>query len=100
MKFLRSPLRIEKPNENARLKMTFGVNELDAAEHVTDSGLRELEDCDLVFRSVGYKGKKLFQELPFDDARGIIPNDNGKVQHGKIFSSNVTSRHQVCKIFE
>lgn len=87
MKFLRSPLQIDQ--EAGRLKVTFGINELcSETERVTDTGRKEVEICDLVFRSVGYKGKKLFPELPFDEERGIIPNKNGKVQHGKLVLKN------------
>ena len=40
----------------------------------------EFEDLDvgLVFRSVGYRGVGL-QGVPFDEKRGVIPNDHGRV---------------------
>jgi ferredoxin/flavodoxin---NADP+ reductase len=38
----------------------------------------ETLECGLVFRSVGYRGVGL-PELPFDDRRGTIRNDNGRV---------------------
>jgi ferredoxin--NADP+ reductase len=34
----------------------------------------------LVFRSIGYKGLSL-PGIPFDEDRGVIPNENGRVQH-------------------
>lgn len=34
--------------------------------------------CGLVFRSVGYRGVPI-PDLPFDDRRGIVPNDKGRV---------------------
>ncbi len=38
----------------------------------------ETLECGLVFRSVGYRGVGL-PELPFDERRGTIRNDNGRV---------------------
>jgi ferredoxin--NADP+ reductase len=38
----------------------------------------ETLECGLVFRSVGYRGVGL-PDLPFDDARGTIHNDGGRV---------------------
>ena len=35
-------------------------------------------ECELVFRAIGYRGLPL-PGLPFDDARGIVPNDGGRV---------------------
>ncbi len=35
-------------------------------------------DCDLVLRSIGYKGVES-PGVPFDDGRGVIPNDAGRV---------------------
>jgi ferredoxin--NADP+ reductase len=39
---------------------------------------RETLACDLVFRSVGYHGVPL-PDIPFDEARGTLPNDGGRV---------------------
>jgi len=38
----------------------------------------ELLDCGIVFRSVGYRGVPL-PDLPFDDRRGRLPNEKGRV---------------------
>ena len=37
--------------------------------------------CGLVFRSVGYRGVAI-PGLPFDEERGVIPNDRGRVEPG------------------
>ncbi len=42
------------------------------------TGLVEAIPCGLVFRSVGYRGVAL-PGVPFDAARGIVPNDRGRV---------------------
>jgi ferredoxin--NADP+ reductase len=39
---------------------------------------REVVPCSLVFRSVGYRGVAL-PGVPFDEERGTIPNDGGRV---------------------
>jgi ferredoxin--NADP+ reductase len=46
---------------------------------VTDE--RERLECGLVFRSVGYQGVAL-PGAPFDERRGTIPNDGGRVLDG------------------
>jgi ferredoxin/flavodoxin---NADP+ reductase len=45
------------------------------------TGERETIDCGLVFRSVGYRGVGL-PELPFDERRGTMRNDRGRVLDG------------------
>jgi ferredoxin--NADP+ reductase len=42
------------------------------------TGERETIECGLVFRSVGYRGVAL-PEVPFDEARGTIRNEAGRV---------------------
>jgi ferredoxin--NADP+ reductase len=42
---------------------------------------RETIPCGLVFRSVGYRGVAL-PEVPFDESRGTIANDGGRVAPG------------------
>jgi ferredoxin--NADP+ reductase len=47
-----------------------------------DSGELELIDTSLVLRSIGYLGTAI-DGLPFDSARGVIPNDRGRVLDGE-----------------
>jgi ferredoxin/flavodoxin---NADP+ reductase len=35
-------------------------------------------DCDIVFRSIGYRGVQP-QGLPFDERRGTVPNEHGRI---------------------
>jgi ferredoxin--NADP+ reductase len=42
------------------------------------TGVYEEIPCQLVFRSIGYKGHKL-SGVPFDERNGIIPNQAGRV---------------------
>ena len=45
------------------------------------TGEREVIPCGIVFRSVGYRGVPL-ADLPFDERRGTIPNEGGRVVDG------------------
>jgi ferredoxin--NADP+ reductase len=42
------------------------------------TGVEEVIDAGLVFRSVGYRGVPL-SGVPFDESRGVVPNDAGRV---------------------
>lgn len=53
-------------------------NELDAALAAQPTDRTESLDAGLVLRSVGYRGKPI-AELPFDERRGVLPNDAGRV---------------------
>jgi ferredoxin--NADP+ reductase len=60
----------------------IAVNELvetpDGRLAARDTGARETIDCGLVIRAVGYRGRPL-PSVPFDPARGLIPNVAGRV---------------------
>jgi len=47
------------------------------------TGLTEVLECGLVFRSVGYKGVPI-AGLPFDARLGLIPNREGRVTEGEV----------------
>jgi ferredoxin--NADP+ reductase len=82
MRFLLSPVAL-LPDENGRV----GAVELVRNELVPDdSGTlraratseRETIETGLVFRAIGYRGLPL-PGVPFDDRRGVIPNEGGRV---------------------
>lgn len=83
LKFMRSPKRVERIED--KLHLTLEVNRFDEKnrDRVVGTGNQEVDVCDLVFRSVGYKGRRIFTELPFDEATGVIPNDGGKIEKGE-----------------
>jgi ferredoxin--NADP+ reductase len=61
--------------------MIIGRNELvevDGTLRAKDSGEREEIECGLVLRSVGYTGVAI-EGVPFDEKRGTILNDGGRV---------------------
>ena len=74
--FLHAP--VEVYGDNRVEGMRFERTELAADGGVRGTG--EILDYPLqaVYRAVGYLGSAL-PEVPFDDARGVIPNDGGRV---------------------
>jgi ferredoxin/flavodoxin---NADP+ reductase len=82
LRFLLSPVELIG-DENGRVAaVEFVRNELTRSEggslRAQPTEARERIECELVFRAIGYRGLPL-PGLPFDDARGIVPNDGGRV---------------------
>jgi ferredoxin/flavodoxin---NADP+ reductase len=80
LRFLRSPVEIQGDGKVERI--VVGRNELHRDEsgaiRPRDSGERETIECGVIFRAVGYKGIGL-EGVPFDERRGVIPNEGGRV---------------------
>ena len=80
LRFLASPVEIK--GEGKVQSIVVGRNELqkgdDGSVRAVDTGEREEIETGLVLRSIGYKGEGL-EGLPFDEGRGIIPNERGRV---------------------
>src|SRR3954463_3875011 len=83
MRFLRSPVEIQGDGKVERI--VIGKNELQRDEsgriRAVVPGERETIECGPVLRSIGYKGIPI-DGLPFDDGRGLIHNDGGRVHDG------------------
>jgi ferredoxin/flavodoxin---NADP+ reductase len=83
MRFLRSPVEIQGNGKVERI--VVGRNELQRDEsgriRAADTGERETIECGLVLRSIGYKGIPI-EGVPFDEGRGLIHNDGGRVHDG------------------
>jgi ferredoxin--NADP+ reductase len=80
LRFQRSPVELRG---NGRVEqLVLGRNELrvgpDGWVTAHDTGEREVVDTGLVLRAVGYRGLPV-AGLPFDERRGVIPNEQGKV---------------------
>ena len=80
LRFLRSPAEIKGDTKVEAIELVR--NEL---EHGSDGRLRaqathdhETLECGLVFRSIGYRGVPI-EGLPFDEWKGTIPNEEGRV---------------------
>jgi ferredoxin--NADP+ reductase len=82
-RFLVSPVAIEGDGRVERVELVH--NELyvaeDGAVRPRPTDRRETAECDLVLRSIGYKGVES-PGVPFDEGRGVIPNDGGRVLTG------------------
>jgi ferredoxin/flavodoxin---NADP+ reductase len=79
LRFLASPVEIE--GDGKVEKMIIGRNELvdqDGTLRAKDTGERDEIECGLVLRSVGYTGIPI-EGVPFDERRGTILNDGGRV---------------------
>ncbi|MCK8517229.1 FAD-dependent oxidoreductase [Methylonatrum kenyense] len=77
--FYRSPSEVLGSNRVTGLRLER--NRLDGpafAQVARPTGETTTLDCDLLFRSIGYKGVPI-PGLPFDDVRGIVPNQAGRV---------------------
>jgi ferredoxin--NADP+ reductase len=80
LRFLASPVELQGDGKVERV--VIGKNELveeDGSIRAKDTGERETIDCGLVLRSIGYRGVPI-DGVPFDEKRGVIPNDHGRVQ--------------------
>jgi len=80
LRFLRSPVEIV--GDDRVRGLVLAENELvpsdNGALRARMTGKTTMIDADLVFRAIGYQGMPVFG-LPFDSARGVIPNDRGRV---------------------
>jgi ferredoxin/flavodoxin---NADP+ reductase len=75
MRFLRSPVEVLGDGRVEAVRVE--VNEL-VDGRARGTGVFEELPCGLVLTSIGYKGRPL-PGVPFDEDRGVIPNDGGRV---------------------
>ncbi|MDX6407005.1 MAG: ferredoxin/flavodoxin---NADP+ reductase [Gaiellaceae bacterium] len=79
LRFLTSPVAIHGDDGVASIELVQNrLEEQDGRVVAVPTGEHETLECGLVFRSVGYRGVGL-PELPFDERRGTIRNDSGRV---------------------
>jgi ferredoxin--NADP+ reductase len=84
LRFLLSPLALN--GEQHVESVTLARNELEVAAggslraRATDQHVEI--GAQAVFRAIGYRGTPL-TGVPFDDARGLIANEGGRVRHGE-----------------
>ena len=84
LRFLLSPLEFLADERGHVRAVEFACNELvdeEGALRARASERRETLEADLVFRAIGYRGVPL-PDVPFDERRGVIPNDGGRVMNG------------------
>ncbi|HET6449457.1 MAG TPA: FAD-dependent oxidoreductase [Conexibacter sp.] len=80
LRFFASPLEIvgSEHVEGVRVGRTELVQDGDGRLRAVVTEQEETIPCQLVFRSVGYRGNPL-PGVPFDEQRATIPNDHGRV---------------------
>ena len=77
--FFRSPVAIHGESKVESIDLVRNrLEERDGRLVAVASDEHETLECGLVFRSVGYRGVGL-PDVPFDDERGTIRNDGGRV---------------------
>ena len=83
LRFLLSPVAILGGDRVEGIELVHNRLEADAsgALRAVPTGETETLECGIVFRSVGYRGVAL-PGVPFDDGRGTIANENGRVGPG------------------
>jgi ferredoxin--NADP+ reductase len=79
-KFLTAPVEVIGTDKVSQLKVTHNVLQGESLNELKPVATDEqsLIDTGLVLRSIGYRGKAI-EGLPFDEAKGVIPNDDGRV---------------------
>ena len=84
--FFTSPLEVVAGNSGRACGLRIGLNRpvtdrVSAGTGIDTIGETMVLDAGLILTSVGYRGIAV-PGLPFDDARGVIPNSNGRVLSG------------------
>jgi ferredoxin/flavodoxin---NADP+ reductase len=79
LRFLASPLEILGGDqvEGIRICRNTLKDEDGSLRACTTESTEEL-DCDIVFRSIGYRGVEV-QGVPFDERKGTVPNEHGRI---------------------
>ena len=101
LRFLLSPVEIKGDGKVERIELVH--NKL---EHGADGGMRaqatdehETLDVGLVFRSIGYRGIPI-DGVPFDDWKGTIPNEEGRVIDTNKRDAQETVEHVIEDVHE
>ncbi|GGK21047.1 NADP oxidoreductase [Deinococcus malanensis] len=79
LRFLVSPVEILDDGQGNVAGLKVERNRLDEQGNAVGTGEYETLPVQMVLRSVGYRGVAL-PGVPFDDRRGVIPNDEGRVE--------------------
>jgi len=83
LRFLVSPVAILGEDRVEAVEVVRNRLEVDERRRIVSvpTDEHELIPAGIVFRSVGYRGVPL-PGLPFDESRGVIPNEAGRIEHG------------------
>jgi ferredoxin/flavodoxin---NADP+ reductase len=91
LRFLRSPVEIlgdgdDGPVTGVRVAINRLVTRPDGRVAAEATGEEEVIECGLVLRSIGYRGVPI-AGIPFDESRGLIRNQGGRVHEADGSSS-------------
>lgn len=80
LRFLASPVAVQGEDHVTGVRLTRNTLAVDAAGAIRARSTGHDEDIEagLLLHSVGYRGVAI-DGVPFDDHRGVIPNDRGRV---------------------
>ena len=78
LRLYRSPVEVVGREQVEAL--VLAVNRPTVEGGVEDTGEREVLETGLVLRSIGYRSVAADPVLPFDQARGVVPNTAGRVE--------------------
>jgi ferredoxin--NADP+ reductase len=82
LRFLRSPVEVLGDEQGRVRGLRVVRNRIEAGPdgrlRAVPTGEEEVIECGLVLRAVGYRGEPI-PGVPFDAARGLIPNADGRV---------------------
>ncbi|MEA2428354.1 MAG: ferredoxin/flavodoxin---NADP+ reductase, partial [Thermoleophilaceae bacterium] len=80
LRFLTSPVEIIGDERVEAIRVVRNRIEADETGRLraVPTGEEEVIPCDIVLRSIGYRGVPL-DEVPFDERRGLVRNDGGRV---------------------
>ncbi len=80
LRFLASPAELIGDDRVESIRLVRNELVADDAGKLTARATNRTETLEtgLVLRSIGYKGLPI-QDLPFDERRGVVPNENGRV---------------------
>ncbi|MEE3849110.1 4Fe-4S binding protein [Gordonia sp. LSe1-13] len=76
--FHRAPAAIRVDNDGRATGLAVDHTRVGASGTVESTGISETIETSLVLTSIGYRGVAV-PGLPFDDTRGVIPHDAGRV---------------------
>ncbi|HEX5980289.1 MAG TPA: FAD-dependent oxidoreductase [Thermoleophilaceae bacterium] len=79
LRFLASPLEILGTDKVEGIRICRNtLKDEDGSLRACTTESTEEFPCDIVFRSIGYKGVEL-QGVPFDERKGTVPNESGRI---------------------
>lgn len=81
--FCRSPLKFLSTDSGRLVGIELSLNQLVGDDYSTQKSVqteqREILNCDLAFKSIGYKSVQVDPEINFDFKNGLVSNENGRV---------------------